>query len=71
MIGACLEALRSDDTDETKKAHAAATLSVLSRNLLSKNLAGWEVMEVFAGGVSGSDTVFKVIICGIVEWTHR
>ena len=40
--------------------HAATTLAILSRNLLSKNFAGWEVMEVFAGGVSGSDTVFKV-----------
>jgi hypothetical protein len=28
--------------------------------VLAKNLAGWEVMEVFAGGVDESDKVFMV-----------
>jgi hypothetical protein len=28
--------------------------------VLAKNLAGWEVMEIFAGGVGKSDTVFMV-----------
>ena len=51
---------QASDAEETKKAHAAVTLGVLTRSLLSKNLAGWEVMEVFAGGVSGSDTFFMV-----------
>ena len=64
LIAGCLQALRSGDTDETKKIHAAATLGILSRSLLGKNLAGWEVMEIFAGGVSGSDAVFMVIIFG-------
>lgn len=36
------------------------TLSVVSRSILNKNLAGWEVMEVFAGGVRESDDIFNV-----------
>ncbi len=62
LVGACLQTLRSEGVDETKKIHAAATMGVLSRSLLSKNLAGWEVMEVFAGGVGGSDAVFQVSV---------
>lgn len=60
IVGACLQTLRSEGAEETKKVHAAATLGVLSRSLLSKNLAGWEVMEVYAGGVGDSDAVFQV-----------
>ncbi len=59
-VRACLHALRSENAGEAKKAHAAATLGAFSRSLLSKNFAGWEVMEVFAGGVSGSDAFFEV-----------
>ena len=59
-VSACLETLRSGTVGEDRKARAAATLGAFSRSLLSKNFAGWEVMEVFAGGVSGSDTFFKV-----------
>ena len=32
------------------------------RCILEKNLAGWEVMEVFAGGVNESDAVFLVSV---------
>lgn len=61
LVDACIAALRSEDADATLKTHnAAITLAVVSRAVLSKNLAGWEVMEVFAGGVSDSDRVFKV-----------
>jgi hypothetical protein len=36
-------------------------MTVLTRCLLSKsNLAGWEVMELFAGGVNQSDKFFNV-----------
>lgn len=63
LVDACIAALRFEDADETVKSHnAAVTLAVVSRAVLSKNLAGWEVMEVFAGGVSDSDRVFKVNI---------
>ena len=38
-------------------------MAVLTRCLLSKSdLAGWEVMELFAGGVNQSDRFFDVII---------
>ena len=60
IVNVCIQALDDGRIDERKRLHAATTLSVLSRSLLSKNFAGWEVMEVFAGGVSGSDAVFKV-----------
>jgi len=37
-------------------------MAVITRCLLSKNdLAGWEVMELFAGGVNQSDKFFNVI----------
>lgn len=45
--------------DDVKKAHAVETLSIASRCLLRKNLTGWEVMEIFAGGVHESDKVFN------------
>lgn len=38
------------------------TLSIASRCLLRKNLTGWEVMEIFAGGVHESDKVFNVCL---------
>ena len=59
-MDACIGTLRSEEADDAKKGHAANTLGVVSRCLLSKNLAGWEVMELFAGGVSDSDRVFNV-----------
>ena len=49
--------------------HAASTLAILSRSMLTRNFAGWEVMEVFAGGVNNSDMFFKVT--NIVRSNHR
>jgi hypothetical protein len=38
-------------------------MAVITRCLLSKSdLAGWEVMELFAGGVNQSDEFFNVIV---------
>lgn len=38
-------------------------MTVVVRGLLSKSdLAGWEVMELFAGGVNQSDKFFNVCI---------
>jgi hypothetical protein len=40
-------------------------MTVLTRGLLSKSdLAGWEVMELFAGGVNESDKFFNVLMFG-------
>jgi len=38
-------------------------MTVITRGLLSKSdLAGWEVMELFAGGVNQSDMFFNVLM---------
>lgn len=39
---------------------AIETLSIVLRCILAKNLAGWEVMVVFAGEINESDKVFMV-----------
>ena len=40
-------------------------MTVTIRGLLSKSdLAGWEVMELFAGGVNQSDKFFNVLMFG-------
>ncbi|KAI1789820.1 hypothetical protein LXA43DRAFT_1019739 [Ganoderma leucocontextum] len=67
MVRACLRVLRSENADEAKRTHAAATLAIFSRSMLRKNLSGWEVMEVFAGGVNSSDVVFKEFTSAIDE----
>ncbi|KAJ8454482.1 hypothetical protein ONZ51_g12997 [Trametes cubensis] len=67
LVDACIGTLRSEEADDAKKGHAANTLGVVSRCLLSKNLAGWEVMELFAGGVSDSDRVFNGLTSAIDE----
>ncbi|TFY70009.1 hypothetical protein EVJ58_g112 [Rhodofomes roseus] len=49
---------RTRPDEDTRKRHAVETLCILSKCLLRKNLSGWEVMEIFAGGVNESDKVF-------------
>ena len=43
-----------------RKANALETLSIMLKCILVHSFAGWEVMEIFAGGVSQSDAVFMV-----------
>ena len=50
--------VRNAPYDDIKKSHAVETLATLVRCVLEKNLTGWEVMEIFAGGVNQSDSVF-------------
>lgn len=45
---------------EETRAHAVVTLSIMLRTVLAKNLAGWEVMEIFANRVNEADRVFMV-----------
>jgi hypothetical protein len=45
---------------DVRKAHSLETLSIVIRCILSKNLTGWEVMEIFAGSVNQSDQIFMV-----------
>ncbi|KAI5116918.1 hypothetical protein M0805_003991 [Coniferiporia weirii] len=58
LVATCLLYLRTAQSGDAKKAHAAETLSVVVRCVLEKGLAGWEAMEVFAGSVGQSDSVF-------------
>ncbi|THH13581.1 hypothetical protein EW146_g6658 [Bondarzewia mesenterica] len=59
LFSTCLEHARTAVYGDRKKDHAVEILTILIRCLLSKsNLAGWEVMEMVAGGVNESDRVF-------------
>lgn len=68
LINVCLRHLSSTGrgSDDTKREHAAQTLSVTVRCVLEKSLSGWEAMEILAGGVSQSDEIFLVCmqLCG-------
>ena len=46
--------------DSPVKANALDTLIIFVRCLLAKQMSGWEIMDVFAGGVAESDTLFGV-----------
>ncbi|KAI0052510.1 hypothetical protein FA95DRAFT_1675192 [Auriscalpium vulgare] len=55
----CLKHMREAPYDDVRKAHAVEIMTVLTRSLLRKSdLAGWEVMEMFAGEVNKSDKFF-------------
>jgi len=60
LFSECLLHARTCTYDDVVRSHALETLSIVIRWVLAKNLAGWEVMEVFAGGVDESDKVFMV-----------
>ncbi|KAK7058391.1 hypothetical protein VNI00_002025 [Paramarasmius palmivorus] len=44
------------DSDLTRRGNAFETLIILTRCLLSKNLSGYEIMEIFAGVLVDSDS---------------
>lgn len=46
--------------EDIRRLNALATLTVLLRAILQKDLAGWELMDVLAGKVTESDQVFGV-----------
>jgi len=46
--------------DHPRKYNSLETLVLFVRAGLSKQLSGWEIMEVFAGGVGESDALFSV-----------
>jgi acetyl-CoA acetyltransferase len=63
LFSTCLEYARTAHYDDLKKYHAVQLMTVITRCLLNKNdLAGWEVMELFAGGVNQSDKFFNVLM---------
>ncbi|KAG2367783.1 hypothetical protein BDR07DRAFT_1469429 [Suillus spraguei] len=49
------------------RAHAIDTLSIMLRTVLAKNLAGWEVMEIFANKVNEADRVFMEFVGMIAD----
>ncbi|KAI0308151.1 hypothetical protein B0F90DRAFT_1807431 [Multifurca ochricompacta] len=60
LFSTCLRHAVEAPYDDPKKSHAVQIMTVLARCLLSKkDLAGWEVMELFAGGVNQSDHFFN------------
>ncbi|KAF8167628.1 hypothetical protein B0H34DRAFT_646029 [Crassisporium funariophilum] len=59
LFQACLKHARSAAYEDIRKTHAIETLSILVSRVLAKNLTGWEVMEVMAGSVAQSDSVFS------------
>lgn len=60
LFSTCLLHARTARYDDSKKSHAIQVMTVLTRCLLCKgDLAGWEVMELFAGGVNQSDKFFN------------
>jgi hypothetical protein len=63
LFSTCLEYARRAPYDDPRKSHAVQSMTVITRGLLSKSdFAGWEVMELFAGGVNESDKFFNVLM---------
>ena len=61
LFSTCLLHARTAPYDDPKKSHAIQMMTVLTQCLLCKgDMAGWEVMELFAGGVNQSDKFFNV-----------
>lgn len=57
--------------DSSLKANALETLIIFVRCLLGKQMSGWEIMDVFAGGVTESDKLFAVstrVVCLSVDF---
>jgi hypothetical protein len=56
--------------EDIRKANALETLVVFLRSVLSKDLAGWEIMDLLAGNVSESDRIFGVCVFLVVNPIH-
>lgn len=68
LFTACVRVAQQRDEDEAVRGHAIETLSILLRNVLMKGFAGWEVMEIFAGGVNQSDAVFMEFVDMVAQY---
>lgn len=56
----CVSFAARREEDTIVRLRAIETLSIILRYILAKNLAGWEVMVIFAGEINESDKVFMV-----------
>ncbi|KAF9486298.1 hypothetical protein BDN70DRAFT_793929 [Pholiota conissans] len=54
----CIFHVRSPKRDDIRKHNAMETQTILFSRILTKNLTGWEIMEIFAGSLNQSDAVF-------------
>lgn len=57
----------ADRKGKETRTHAIDTLSIMLRIVLAKNLAGWEVMEIFANRVNEADRVFMEFVGMIAD----
>ncbi|KAG1783513.1 hypothetical protein EV702DRAFT_1053969 [Suillus placidus] len=57
----------ADRKGKETRAYAIDTLSIMLRTILAKNLAGWEVMEIFANRVNEADRVFMEFVGMIAD----
>jgi hypothetical protein len=61
LFTACI-VFAADRKGKETRTHAIDTLSIVLRTVLAKNLAGWEVMEIFANRVNEADRVFMEFV---------
>ncbi|KAG2076883.1 hypothetical protein BDR04DRAFT_630852 [Suillus decipiens] len=57
----------ADRKGKETRTHAIDTLSIMLRAVLAKNLAGWEVMEIFANKMNEADRVFMEFVGMIAD----
>lgn len=57
----------ADRKGKETRGHAIDTLSIMLHTVLAKNLAGWEVMEIFANSVNEADRVFMEFVGMIAD----
>ncbi|KAG6380882.1 hypothetical protein JVT61DRAFT_5273 [Boletus reticuloceps] len=63
----CVSFAANSEEDVIIRLQAVETLSVVLRCILAKNLAGWEVMVVFADDINESDKVFMEFVDMIAQ----
>ncbi|KAL1737414.1 hypothetical protein EV714DRAFT_266217 [Schizophyllum commune] len=63
LFALCLKWAREGSPDDPRKTNALQTLSIVIRCVLAKNLSGWEVLEVFGGGVKGDAVFMDFVTC--------
>ncbi|KAL1722164.1 hypothetical protein EV715DRAFT_193415 [Schizophyllum commune] len=63
LLASCLKWAREGSPDDPRKTNALQTLSIVIRCALAKNLSGWEVLEVFGGGVKADAVFMDFVTC--------
>ncbi|KAG9222529.1 hypothetical protein CCMSSC00406_0002864 [Pleurotus cornucopiae] len=63
----CVKQFNAAQKEDVRRAHCLETLQISLRCMFNKNMSGWEVMEVMAGGVGQSDEYFMNFVVFIEE----